>query len=537
MRLTNLKGAMAMPRWSPDGKTLALLFTASAARTPGPLEPRTPDRGVVEEHIYEQRLITVDPGSARVRFVSPADLCVYEYDWSPDGKAFAATGAHGACDNNWWIAQLYTIAVESGETRSLLQPSMQIARPRWSPDGTRIALIGGLMSDAVVPAGDIFVVPTGGGSLRNLTSQMKSSPSWLAWLPASHRLMVASYLDGATSIATVDADSGQVANPWTAPETIEADDEAFTWSPSLSLSQDAQTASVIRSSFNQPPEVWAGPIGAWEQITHANANVHPQWGEARSVSWTSDGMKVQGWLLYPQNYDPKRRYPMVVMVHGGPAWAIRPFWPSTANPSTLFSNAGYFVLLPNPRGSYGQGETFTRANVKDFGYGDLRDILAGVEQLTKTLPVDRDRVGITGWSYGGYMTMWAVTQTDVFAAAVAGAGIANWQSYYGENGIDQWMIPYFGASVYDDPAIYAHSSPITFIKKVKTPTLILVGDSDTECPPPQSYEFWHALKTLGVKTQFVIYPGEGHLITRPENRHDIVRRMIAWFDENLGKVR
>jgi dipeptidyl aminopeptidase/acylaminoacyl peptidase len=199
----------------------------------------------------------------------------------------------------------------------------------------------------------------------------------------------------------------------------------------------------------------------------------------------------------------------------------------------LFSDAGYFVLLPNPRGSYGQGESFTEANIKDFGYGDLRDIVAGVKKVVAALPVDRERVGITGWSYGGYMTMWAVTQTDVFHAAVAGAGIANWQSYYGENGIDQWMIPYFGASVYDDPVIYARSSPINFIKQAKTPTLVLVGERDTECPTPQSYEFWHALKTLGVKTQLVIYSGEGHLIMQPEHRRDIMRRMAAWFDENL----
>jgi dipeptidyl aminopeptidase/acylaminoacyl peptidase len=156
-----------------------------------------------------------------------------------------------------------------------------------------------------------------------------------------------------------------------------------------------------------------------------------------------------------------------------------------------------------------------------------------VDEVVKTLPVDSDRVGITGWSYGGYMTMWAVTQTNRFRAAVAGAGIANWQSYYGQNGIDQWMIPYFGASVYDDPAVYAKSSPIHFIKNVKTPTLILVGEHDVETPVPQSYEFWRALKTLGVKTQLVIYPHEGHLIAQPEHRRDIITRMVAWFNAYL----
>jgi dipeptidyl aminopeptidase/acylaminoacyl peptidase len=191
------------------------------------------------------------------------------------------------------------------------------------------------------------------------------------------------------------------------------------------------------------------------------------------------------------------------------------------------------VFFPNPRGSYGQGETFTHANVKDFGYGDLRDVLAGLDAVLKVAPVDPNRVGVSGWSYGGYMTMWTVTQTNRFKAAVAGAGIANWQSYYGENSIDQWMIPYFGASVYDDPPVYAKSSPITFIKNVKTPTLVVVGERDGECPSPQSYEFWHALSALGVTTQLVVYPGEGHMFRESDHKRDVMERTAKWFEQYL----
>jgi len=156
-----------------------------------------------------------------------------------------------------------------------------------------------------------------------------------------------------------------------------------------------------------------------------------------------------------------------------------------------------------------------------------------VDEAVRVAPIDPERLGLTGWSYGGFMTMWGVTQTNRFKAAMAGAGIANWQSYYGENLIDQWMIPFFGASVYDDPGVYAKSSPITFIKNVKTPTLIQVGDSDGECPSPQSYEFWHALKTLGVETQFVVYEREGHMFASPEHRREVVERTVEWFDEHL----
>jgi len=171
--------------------------------------------------------------------------------------------------------------------------------------------------------------------------------------------------------------------------------------------------------------------------------------------------------------------------------------------------------------------------VKDFGYGDFRDILAGVDEAIKTAPIDPERLGITGWSYGGYMTMWSVTQTSRFHAAVAGAGLSDWLSYYGENKIDQWMMPFFGATVYDDPGVYAKSAPITFIKNAKTPTLVVVGDSDGECPPPQSYEFWHALRTLGVPTQLVIYPHEGHEFADPAHSRDVMERAVAWFNQYL----
>jgi len=199
----------------------------------------------------------------------------------------------------------------------------------------------------------------------------------------------------------------------------------------------------------------------------------------------------------------------------------------------VLASQGFYVLLPNPRGSYGQGEEFTRGNVKDFGYGDLRDILGGIDAATAAAPIDPERTGIYGWSYGGYMTMWSLTQTNRFKAAVSGAGLSDWLSYYGTNEIDTWMIPYFGASVYDDPSVYAKSSPINYIKGVKTPTLMVAGDRDAEVPVTQSYEYHHALRALNVPTQLVIYPGEGHLFYKPADQQDVARRIVTWFDHKL----
>ena len=529
-KLTSAKWYLAYPSWSPDGKLIAILFTENAPRVGGPLQPMTPESGVIESHIYEQRLTIVDARTGQMRQLTPPDLYCYEYDWSRDGKNFAVTAAHGSGDNNWWIAELYTVSVETGDTKSIFKPpaELQLAVPGWSPDGQHVAFIGGIMSDQGSTGGDIYTISSSGGEPKNVTPGMKASANWIAWQKPGE-ILFSEHVDGNAGFATVDPANGKLEKLWEGPEAVSSGGFAFY----PTMARDGRTCGLIKQSFSNPPEIWAGAIGDWKKITSENKDQRPSWGQAKSIHWTSDEFKVQGWLVFPRDYNPARRYPMVVVVHGGPASSARPTWPNSFFGLTLLASQGYFVLMPNPRGSYGQGEAFTRANIKDFGYGDLRDVLAGVDEVVKTLPVDNDRVGITGWSYGGFMTMWAITQTNRFHAAVAGAGLSDWLSYYGENDIDQWMIPYFGASVYDDPAVYAKSSPINFIKQVKTPTLILVGDRDGECPVPQSYEYWHALKTLGVDNQFVVYEGEGHFIYKPNDQRDIMRRVLSWFNSKL----
>jgi dipeptidyl aminopeptidase/acylaminoacyl peptidase len=463
--------------------------------------------------------------------ISPIDIYIYEYDWSPDARTFAVTAAQGGGDNNWWVAQLFTLPADGGAMKSIYQPPIerQLAAPRWSPDGNSIVFIGGMMSDEGSTGGDVFQIGSTGGEARNLTPEMKSSASNITWPRNSKQFYFTQHYDGGSAISQLDPVTGQIERLWQGDDSINPpfDDSG------ISMTSDGKSSAVIRHSWQKPPEIWAGHVGDWKQLTHENSQRKPLWGEPKSLHWSSDGFQVQGWLLYPSQFDPAKKYPMVVAVHGGPASSVKPAWPRPGFNPTLLSQQGYFVMMPNPRGSYGQGGRFAMANRKDFGGGDLRDILAGVDEALRTAPIDSQRIGITGWSYGGFMTMFAVTQTNRFRAAVAGAGISNWQSYYGENSIDTWMLPYFGASVYDDPAVYARMSAIDFIKQVKTPTLVLVGDRDGECPAPQSYEFYHALKTLGVKTEMVVYANEGHAFHTPADQKDVLLRMIAWFNENL----
>jgi dipeptidyl aminopeptidase/acylaminoacyl peptidase len=528
-KLTTAMGQLARPIWSPDGTRISLLFVEGSTQETGALVAYKPDAGVVGDEFDEQRIAIVDvkpaggagrPAVTSIRTMSPGNMFVYDYDWAPDGKSFVAEAATGSGTDNYWTAQLYVVNAATGAAKSIWKPPFQIACPRWSPDGKTIAVIHGLMSDEGSTGGDVYAVSPDGSGARNITPGKLPSARALEWR-SDGTLVVNQYVDGKSEIVTEAAAGGQIA-------TLVSAGQHFTF---MSVARKSDAVSAVVQSFTAAQEVFAGPPAKWTAQTSINTAVKPMWGEPKSLHWKTDIGAVQGWLLCPANPAPPQKYALAVSVHGGPSSANVASWPTRWN--AVLPSQGYCVLLPNPRGSYGNGEAFTQANIKDFGNGDLRDILAGVDAAVADGRVDGNRAGIIGWSYGGYMTMWAVTQTARFKAAVAGAGIASWQSYYGQNKIDQWMIPFFGASVYDDPAVYAKSSPITFIKKAKTPTLVLHGDRDSEVPTPQGYEFWHALKAIGVPTELVIYPGEGHAISKNEHIHDIERRLVAWFDKYL----
>ncbi|MEO8450329.1 MAG: S9 family peptidase [Gemmatimonadota bacterium] len=530
-----LRGNVAALRWSPDGRTIALLNTAKPSRPSGPLAPQARDTGVIGRQFDIQRIAVVDVATGAVRPVSPADLYVHEFEWSPDGTRLVAAAAPGQGDSGWYTDEIWILDLAGGTARSLGRPGMQIASPRWSPDGGRIAYVGGLMSDEGIPGGDVYVIDAAGGTPRNLTPGLTVSPNWLAWTRDPNQIMFTAWADGGSATGTVDPSTGGAKVTWQAGESIRA--VAGVGVGGLALSTNGGTSALIRQSFDRPPEIWVGPVGQWKQVTHVNDGLEPGWGKSESLHWASDAFTVQGWLLHPKQYAADQRHPMVVIVHGGPAGAHQPHWLNAASATELsLVRSGYFVFLPNPRGSQGHGESFTRANVKDFGYGDLRDVLTGVDEAAKRAPIDTARVGITGWSYGGYMSMWAVTQTNRFKAAVAGAGVANWLSYWAQNGINEWLLGYFGATVYDDPAVYARSAPITYIKQAKTPTLILVGEKDVETPAPQSYEFWKGLENNGVETALVVYADEGHGVQQPAHVKDRIERSLAWFDRHLKKT-
>ncbi|WP_297697268.1 S9 family peptidase [Phenylobacterium sp.] len=514
-------GLIAKPRFSPDGKALAVLATAHAHKEAGATSAGTRRVGDLDAAPDERRIAVVE-GQA-LRMVSPGDRFVYEYDWTPDGKGFVASDAPGDGDNNYWVARLEAVDLATGQARLLAAPKLQVANPRAAPDGKSVLFIGGLMSDFGSVGGDLYAVPIAGGEPQDLTPGFNGS---FTSLMRTRTGVFATVLVGDRQSLVEIGKAGPGKPLWTDAASIGAGDGHF------SMSADGRELATSYQTFALAPRIVAGPLGKAVPITHDNDALTAN-AEAKSVTWTNEGHQIQGWLLTPKGLTAGKTYPMAVQVHGGPSAAVTPRFIWEGDVHALLGH-GYFIFLPNPRGSYGQGEAFTKANIEDFGGGDLRDILKGVDAVEKIAPVDDHRLAVMGGSYGGFMTMWTVTQTNRFRAGAAGAGIADWVSYYGENGIDQWMVPFFGGTAYDNPAVYDRLSPIRYIRQAKTPTFIYVGELDVECPAPQSIEMWHGLKAMGVPTSLMIYPGEGHHIADPVHQADIEDRVVAWFDKYLG---
>jgi dipeptidyl aminopeptidase/acylaminoacyl peptidase len=540
-QLTHLKGNLQQLAWSPDGKAIAFLFVENATRSAGALDAMPPWDGVIgEDHVEIQRVYGVSIASGLGQWITPPSLHVYEFAYNPARPEVTYIAANPPGENTWWIAKLYTQSLynlDSSKPNAVLDTQtvagplhkLQIAVPRYSPDGKQIAFIGGLMSDQGSTGGDIWVVPAKGGAPVDITPNIDGTPSFFAWIN-DNRIGIVEERRGRILLPDYDV-AKRAYIEGSVIDLGEVSISGGTIKDAIAVSNPMKSFALVQSSYKLAPEVYLGTESGLTQLTHLNATAPKSTVKFESVEWENEGFHVQGWLTFPKDYDAHKKYPIIVEVHGGPSASAGP------RPSTAWSEQGYFVLAPNPRGSFGQGEKFVQANVKDFGYGDLRDILKGLDTVEAKYPIDKHREGLTGWSYGGFMSMFAETQTTRFAAIVAGAGISNWQSYYGENSIDQWMVPFFGATVYDDPKVYAKSSAIEFIKNAKTPMLIIVGDRDGECPAPQSFEMWHALKAEGVTTQLVIYPNEGHGFRNPAHIADRMEREVKWFAQYMPEDR
>jgi len=527
-------GGINAIHWSPDGRTIAVVATDPPVRES---EGRGEARDWVlfeDEHRYE-RIWLVDVVSGAVRRLTEPDLQVWELTWSPDGRSIAALVSDLPYQWAWYRARLARIEVADGSVRTLYAPSRQLARPAWSPDGRWIAVVTSTWSDPGMTGGNVVLVPAGGGDARDLTPGQPRSHLDLHWLPGSETLLTAALERNRAAVCAVGLD-GETETLWSAERAFAAQ--------SLSASRDGTVLAAAIGEPARPAEVWVGRRGvsgaaepvAWERRTDFNPSfarrVVPP---VETIAWSgADGTPVEGLLVRPLGW-AGGPVPLVVLIHGGPTassdYGFRATGPRGWAP--LLAARGCAVLAPNPRGSAGWGLEFAEANHGDMGGSDLADILAGVEYCVAAGIADPERLGVGGWSYGGYLTAWAVTQTDRFQAAIAGASITNWHSFHGGTNIPAFDEVFYRSDPYSLDGPYATRSPLFYVDRVTTPTLFVHGEQDPCCPVGQAYEMFRALRSRGVETRCVVYPREPHPIREREHARDLLERGAAWFTERL----
>jgi dipeptidyl aminopeptidase/acylaminoacyl peptidase len=531
--LGEIAGSVEDACWAPDGRSLLVLAADIGADRAG---AQTATK-IVEQGAEEQdpqvtrparawrRLFRVDAESGVTAEVSPEGINVWEFDWR--GAEAVAVCSDDPSESAWYAARLALLDLDSRSARTLHAPEWQIQGPKLSPDGSRVAFVEGFCSDRGILAGTAHVLDVGGGRPRSLAPELDVGV--VAWRDDT-TLFYAAWRGLGSSCGTIALDG--------AVEELHGGD--FTlgvrYGPRIAASRDWATLVSVLDAPDRPPEVVVLEEDGARAITGLNAGAaseipRPEW---ERFAWDAeDGTEIEGLLALPLERGADA-LPLVVLVHGGPTacwtWEFAPYR-GTAN---LLTATGYAVLLPNPRGSAGRGQEFARANLGDMGGGDLRDILAGVDALVNDGTVDDARVAIMGGSYGGFMSCWAITQTDRFAAAIPQAVVSNWTSFHLTTNIGQFDVLFLDSDPYDPAGEYPRRSPVMHARSCRTPTLIMHGEEDLCTPLGQAHELYNALVEAGCEVELVVYPREGHGWLEREHQIDAWERIRAWLDRHLA---
>lgn len=535
-RLTDWRGGVADPQWSPDGTMLSYLAIAAPSEEATRRKEDRDDAIVASEVQGLRRLWVIGADGEGARPISADDRHVDLHAWSPDGARIAATTAATPEWNEHFGATrlgVYPIGEEGGARD--LGPAPLTGNIVWARDGRRLFTRSGSVD--LFPQTAIGVWPLDGDgpvTPRRLLEDLPATIFWLGRARDEDDLLALTWQETHTPLYRVSLDDGRAeALPIPIGERGRVVDTVVGAIPSISVSSDGGRLALLYGDGGRADDVWVWDRAAGlRQLTDANPWLRERrLGAQREVRWRSaDGEWIGGLLITPPEYEPGRRYPLVVNVHGGPTWLwtdhLHLNWHDWGQ---WLAAAGLLVLLPNPRGSAGRGNRFAYANVRDIGGGDYRDLIAGVDYLIAEGLADPDRLGIGGWSYGGTLTPWTLTQTDRFRCAVMGAGLSNWVSFAGTSDIRIFADRLFDAETHRDASALWARSALSRAAHVTTPTLVVHGEKDVRVPVTQGREFYSALRHMGVPTDFVVYPREGHSFTERHHQRDLLERVRAWF--------
>lgn len=523
-RLTEQKGGVRQIAWSPDGHSIA--FIADQEPT-AEEEKRIKDKDdaiVVDTNYKFNRLWVLDVATRKVRLLATGDAVANDPQWSPDGTriAFSTTPTPRADDGS--LSDLHVVAVSGGAPSMLVKNAGTDQSPRWSPDGTRIAYIISAGSD--VRQSQLATIPAAGGTPCLVAPDFLYQPNAPTWSSDGRTLYFGASVRTTTQLFAVPSVGG----------TPRALTDVRGVINGGTMSRDGRSIVFTMSDPQRPADVHVATIGTGlltsRQLTDHNPQVRDlALGRAEVVQWkSSDGMEMDGVLLRPVGYEAGKRYPLITSVHGGPAGAwTENFAAGWGSPGQVAAGQGFAIFYPNPRGSSAYGEKFLRANIRDWGAGDYRDIQTGIDALIARGIADSSKLAQTGWSYGGYMTAWTLTQTNRFKAVVVGAGLTDMYSMYATNDIPRALDGYFGAEPWNDTTEYRKRSAMTYIKNARTPTLILHGQVDLRVPVGQAQELYTGLRKNNVPVQLVFYPREPHGLQEPRHQLDKMKRENEWI--------
>jgi dipeptidyl aminopeptidase/acylaminoacyl peptidase len=523
--LGRIPGSVEDIRWSPDGSALLVLAADLGSDRAGAQTATKIDEAGAEEQdpivrrpaTFWRRLYLVDAESGATREVQPEGVNVFEFGWS--GGKVAAVCTEDPSESAWYDAWIGLIDIEARSVERVHTPEWQLQCPRISPGG-KIAWIEGFASDRAVVTGTVNAHGVG-----PIAPELDAT--WIDFAD-EETLWYAGWRGAASTCGRLGLDGST--------DELAAGDVLIgaRFQPRVIPHPDGSSAAAVFETPAAPPEVvLLQPSGELRTLTSLNDDLAEQvhTGDWRAYSWESfDGRRIDGLLGIPAEQETTT-LPLLVYVHGGPT-ATWPFgYPGLYMQLALA--AGYAVFLPNPRGSSGRGQDFARANLGDMGGGDFKDILAGVDALVADGIVDDARVAITGGSYGGFMSSWAVTQTDRFAAAIPFAVVTDWTSFHFTTNIGQFDALFLQGDPTDPFGPYPKWSPVFHAHKAKTPTLILHGQEDLCTPLPQATEFYNALVEAGCEVELVVYPREGHGWTEREHQIDTWNRMHDWLERHV----